>query len=155
MLLQKIFTPDRIKIGLESTDKDELFEEMVDTISRSEGRQFPSATVLSALHERENKMSTGIKKGIALPHCKTDAIDGLIGAIGLSRTGIEYESLDGEPVFLVCMIISSNKETEMHLQALKGLAEILNDSEYCKELFAADTPEKVFNILKEFESMDN
>ena len=100
MLLQQVFAPGSIKIGLESEDKDELFEELVDMLAKEGGRDFPRASVLAAVREREDKMSTGIKKGIALPHGKAEGLIGICGALGISRRGIEYASLDGEPVYL-------------------------------------------------------
>lgn len=96
MLLQQVFTPGRIKIGLESEEKDELFEELVDLVASHDKRAFPRVAVLSAVREREAKMSTGIKKGIALPHGKAEGVESLVGAIGVSRHGIDYSALDGE-----------------------------------------------------------
>ncbi len=153
MLLQQVFTPARIKIGLESGEKDELFEELVDLLDRSGGRDFPRRNVLAAVRDREAKMSTGIKKGIALPHGKAEGIEGLVGAIGVSRSGVDYDSLDGEPVYLVFMLISSTKDSELHLSALKRLARLLDDPEFYTELVAAETPERAFEILKSFEDL--
>jgi PTS system fructose-specific IIC component/PTS system nitrogen regulatory IIA component len=153
MLLQQVFTPGRIKIGLESEEKDELFEELVDLVARQDSRGFPRASVLSAIHEREDKMSTGIKKGIALPHGKAEGVDSLIGALGISKKGIDYDSLDGEPVYLVFLLVSSPTEAELHLRALKRLARLLDDPEFYTELMAAESPEKAFQILKSFEDL--
>ena len=106
MLLQQVFTPGRIKVGLESEDKDELFEELVDVLAQGDGRNFPRTAVLRAVREREEKMSTGIKKGIALPHGKVEGIDGLTGVLGISSRGIEYASLDGELVYIIFMLLT-------------------------------------------------
>jgi mannitol/fructose-specific phosphotransferase system IIA component (Ntr-type) len=153
MLLQQIFTPSRIKIDLESEEKDELFEELVDLVAQTEGREFPRVAVLSAIRDRENKMSTGIKKGIAVPHGKADGVSSIIGALGVSRTGIKYAALDGEPVYLVFLLVSSTKESELHLQALKRLARLLDDPEFYTELVRADSPQRAFSILKSFEDL--
>jgi PTS system fructose-specific IIC component/PTS system nitrogen regulatory IIA component len=153
MLLQQVFTPGRIKVGLESEEKDELFEELVDLVARLDTKAFPRAAVLAAIHEREAKMSTGIKKGIALPHGKAEGVDSLIGAIGISRKGIDYSSLDGEPVYLVFLLVSAPGEAELHLQALKRLARLLDDPEFYTELMEADSPEQVFQTIKSFEDL--
>jgi nitrogen PTS system EIIA component len=152
MLLQRVFAPGSIKIGLESEDKDELFEELVDMLAKEEGREFPRSSVLAAVREREDKMSTGIKKGIALPHGKAEGVPGLIGALGVSKRGIEYSSLDGEPVYLVFMLISSPKDTELHLAALKRLAVLLDDPEFYTDLLRADTPERANSIIRNYET---
>ncbi len=153
MLLQQVFTPGRIKIGLESEEKDELFEELVDLVASRDGRGFPRAAVLSAVREREEKMSTGIKKGIALPHGKAEGVDSLIGAIGISHRGIDYNALDGEPVYLVFLLVSSPNEAELHLRALKRLARLLDDPGFYTELVQADSPERAFQIIKSFEDL--
>jgi PTS system fructose-specific IIC component/PTS system nitrogen regulatory IIA component len=153
MLLQQVFTPGRIKIGLESEEKDELFEELVDLVAAQDGRNFPRAAVLKAVREREDKMSTGIKKGIALPHGKAEGVDSLIGAIGISHRGIDYSSLDGEPVYLVFLLVSSPAEAELHLQALKRLARLLDNPEFYTELVQAESPESAFQIIKSFEDL--
>jgi nitrogen PTS system EIIA component len=152
MLLQNIFAPGSIKIGLESEDKDELFEELVDMLAKEGGRNFPRSAVLAAVKDREGKMSTGIKRGIALPHGKAEGISGLYGALGVSKRGIDYVSLDGEPVHLVFMLVSSPKDSELHLAALKRLAVLLDDPEFYGDLLRSDSPARANAILKNYET---
>jgi PTS system nitrogen regulatory IIA component len=152
MLLQRVFAPGRIKIGLESEDKDELFEELVDLLAKDGGRDYPRASVLTAVREREDKMSTGIKKGIALPHGKAEGLSGLSGALGISKRGIDYSSLDGEPVYLVFMLVSSPKDSELHLAALKRLAILLDEPEFYTDLLRSDSSERASAIIRNYES---
>jgi PTS system nitrogen regulatory IIA component len=152
MVLQKVFAPGSIKIGLESEDKDELFEELVDMLAKEGGRSFPRSSVLAAVRDREDKMSTGIKRGIALPHGKAEGLSGLKGALGISKRGIEYASLDGEPVYLVFMLVSSPKDSELHLAALKRLAVLLDDPEFYTDLIRADSPERANAIIRNYET---
>jgi len=151
MLLQQIFTPARIKTALESEDKEELFEELVDLLTRDGGKFFPRGAALEAIRNREAKMSTGIKKGIALPHGKAVGIRDLVGAIGISRRGIDYDSLDGESVYIVFMLLSSPEDSELHLGALKRLALLLDDPEFYTEIMGAESRERVFGVIKCFE----
>lgn len=153
MLLQQVFTPGRIKIGLESEEKDELFEELVDLVASHDKRAFPRGAAMAAIKEREAKMSTGIKKGIALPHGKAEGVEGLVGAIGISRRGIDYDALDGEPVFLVFLLVSSPNDSELHLRALKRLARLLDDAEFYTSLVACETPEQAFGVIKSYEDL--
>jgi len=152
MLLQNVFAPGCIKIGLESEDKDELFEELVDMLAKEGGSDFPRSAVLAAVRDREDKMSTGIKRGIALPHGKADGLVGLMGALGISKRGIEYASLDGEPVYLVFMLVSPPQESELHLAALKRLAVLLDDPEFYTDLLKADSPERANAIIRNYET---
>jgi PTS system nitrogen regulatory IIA component len=152
MLLQNVFAHGSIKIGLESEDKDELFEELVDMLAKEGGRSFPRSAVLAAVKDREDKMSTGIKRGIALPHGKAEGLPGLMGALGISKRGIEYASLDGEPVYLVFMLVSNPKDSELHLAALKRLAVLLDDPEFYTDLIKADSPDRANAIIRNYET---
>jgi nitrogen PTS system EIIA component len=153
MILLKVFQPSAIKAGLESEYKDELFEELVDVLAQSypPNSEFPRQEVIRALEQREAKMSTGIAKGIALPHATVEGIDSLRGAIGVSRKGIDYESLDGNPVYLVFMLVSPPQEAEIHLQTLRRLAVLMEDRDIVQRLSAAGSAEAAYMVLKEFE----
>jgi nitrogen PTS system EIIA component len=152
MLLQKVFARSSIKIGLESEDKDELFEELVDMLAKEGGRNFPRSAVLAAVRDREAKMSTGIKRGIALPHGKAEGLPDLRGALGVSKRGIEYASLDGEPVHLVFMLVSAPDDSDIHLAALKRLAILLDDPEFYTNLVKAESPERAEAIILNYET---
>jgi len=152
MLLQDIFTAARIKIDLEAEEKDEVFEELVDHLVRNSGLSGRNE-IINAIQERESKMSTGIKTGIALPHGKTDAVDGICGAIGISRKGIDYDSLDGEPVHLVILLLSSKNDSELHLRTLKRIAGLLEFSEFYQQILKTESPEKANAVVRHYENM--
>ncbi len=152
MLLSQVFSPSRIKIGLESEEKDELFEELVDILARDGGRGYPRDIVLGAIREREGKMSTGIARGIAVPHGQAEGVSGISGVLGISKKGIEYESLDGQPVYLVFLLVSSANDSELHLAALKRVAIILDDPEFYTELVKADSSARANAIIRNFEA---
>jgi PTS system fructose-specific IIC component/PTS system nitrogen regulatory IIA component len=152
MFLHDVFLPDFIKINLEAEDKDEAFEELTDHFCqaiKSNARE----DILSALREREAKMSTGIQKGIAIPHGKTNAINTVSGALGISRTGIDYDALDGEPVYILFMIVAPQKDTEKHLRILKRLAELLENPNFCIELQAQRDAQSAYRIICKYEDM--
>jgi mannitol/fructose-specific phosphotransferase system IIA component (Ntr-type) len=150
MILGQVFTPKAINVNLVSEDKDEVFEEMVEefialqpSLDRSE--------VLASIQEREDKMSTGIIPGIAVPHGKSSFFSEIKGAIGLSTDGIDYDSLDQKPVHAVFMLISPLENSEEHLQVLKVLAQILEDPSFYRTIMSAKSPEEVYDILCSFE----
>ena len=93
MTLAEVFNPNIIKGGLESDDKDELFEEMVQVIIDSYS-SLSREKLLLALEQREALMSTGIIHDVAVPHGKTDGVKNILGCIGISKKGIDYDSLD-------------------------------------------------------------
>ncbi|MDR1072832.1 MAG: PTS sugar transporter subunit IIA [Treponema sp.] len=149
MLLSEVFTKDLIKINLEAEDKDEAFEELVDffcTVRNSNARE----EILKSLRERERLMSTGIKPGVAIPHGKLLFLDEIQGICGVSKKGVEYDALDGQPVHLIFMILVPG-ETDKHLKALKNLAELLLNPQFYIDLCSRKNVEGVYNTLKEYE----
>lgn len=153
MVLGRIFSPDLIKIDLESEDKDETFEEMVDLFVT----KYPSAAredILTVIRNRELKLSTGIKAGIALPHAQSSAVPiGEHGIIGISRQGIDYEALDGKPVHLVFMILTASEDYSMHLRILKRLAALLDNPDFYQTLLEQKTSDGAYKTICKFEDM--
>ena len=153
MILQKIFRPSMIKMNIESESKEELFEELVDHLSKtsSAGYRFPRAEIIKALEARESKMSTGIATGIALPHATVEGLSCLQGVLGISRKGIDYDSLDGHPVYLVFFLLAPLGGSEFHLQALQSLARLIEDKGLIQRLSTASSSEEAHAVFTEFE----
>jgi nitrogen PTS system EIIA component len=148
--LTELFTPERIKVGLEAEDKAEVFEELVDLLVSRYGLDCRD-DILEAIQRREEKMSTGIKRGIAIPHAKTSFTRGVIGVVGVSRQGIDYASLDGEPVHLLFLVVSSEQDAGTHLAALKKIALLVENPEFLSEMVRAQDAEKAHGIMKKHE----
>ena len=151
MFLRDVFQPEFIKVNLESEDKDEVFEEMVDHFCHAGKTNAKRAVILEAIRKREAKMSTGIQKGIAIPHATSDAVDKVSGVLGVSRKGIDYDALDGEPVYLLFMVIAPPTDTEEHLRTLKHLAESLENPQFCDDLQSQKDSRGVYKIICNFE----
>lgn len=152
MLLQDLFTPSRIKVDMEALDKEEVFEELVDYMlnvykitERNE--------IIKAITEREKLMSTGIARGIALPHGKTDAVNGIHGVLGISKHGIDYEALDNEPVYLVFLVVSSLSDSVQHIRVLKKLAKLLEMPDFRMDLQHAENAEKAARLIVKYETL--
>ena len=152
MFLYELFPPELIKIGLDADDKDEVFEEMVDQFCQVARVNFREE-ILEAIYNRESKMSTGIHKGIAVPHGKTNAIENIHGILGISRKGIDYDALDGEPVYMLFMLLAPLKDSEMHLRLLKRLAGILDNPNFYLELIEQTNPHEAQRIIKKYEEI--
>jgi nitrogen PTS system EIIA component len=146
MLLEQLFSIERIKVDVESLERRPLFSELVDFLALSTRRAIDPAAVLSALEEREAKMTTGIYPRVAIPHAKVAGIGGCYGVVGLSRSGVDYGSLDGKPVNLVFMLVSDAEEAAEHLKALKTLAARLDDA-LVEEMLGASGPAEVHAAL--------
>jgi PTS system fructose-specific IIC component/PTS system nitrogen regulatory IIA component len=152
MFLSEVFPPELIKIGLDSVDKDEAFEEMVDKYCQTR-KSGDREKILGAIWARESKMSTGIKKGIAIPHGKTSAVDNICGILGISKKGIEYDSLDGQPVYILFMLLVPETDSENHLRIIKRLAELLNNHACYTDLLAQKDPHSASGIIKKHEDI--
>ncbi len=152
VLLHELFSAPRIKCHLEAEDKTEAFEELVDhlvTQYRTDSRD----EILEAIRRREEKMSTGIKKGIAIPHAKTKFTRGVIGVLGVADHGIDYESLDGEPVRILFLLVSSEEDAGTHLAVLKKIALLVENPGFSRDVLTAGSPEKVSRIIQKYEAM--
>jgi len=152
MILQDVLLPEFIKIDMEAEDKDEAFEELVDYYCRADSSDAHDE-ILEAIFARETKMSTGIHKGIAVPHGKTKAVNTVKGVLGISRKGIQYDSLDGEPVYLLFMIISPMEDSEVHLRLLKHLAELIEIPQFQMELQSQKDSQSAYKIVRKYEEM--
>lgn len=150
MVLEDVFTKETVIVDLESTEKDELFEEMVEAL-HSVYPEIDRAEAIFALNDRESKMSTGIMHSVAVPHAVVPSLKGLVGAIGISRKGIGYDSLDKAPVYIVFMILAGEGQTEKHVQILKSLAVVLQKPGFVEKLSSCSSAADVYNLIIETE----
>ena len=152
MFLHDLFPPEFIKVDLQAEDKEEAFEELIDHFCQTT-RTNIREDLLEALREREAKMSTGIQKGIAIPHGKTSKVDSVRGVVGISGKGIDYDALDGEPVYLLFMIIAPLEDSEMQLRVLKRLAEMLENPQFYIDLQAQKDAAGAYKIICKYEDI--
>jgi len=152
MNLKNFLSPEFIKVNLKAEDKNEAFKELAAHYCKVADLPLFSK-ILDAIVKREEKMSTGIHKGIAVPHCQTDAVKKLCGVLGISEKGVQYDSLDGEPVHLLFMFIFPLNDTQEHLLLLKHLAQLIELPKFQAELQSQKDPQSAFNVLCKFEDM--
>jgi len=148
--LQDILLPAFIKVNLKAEDKNEAFKELVAHYCKTDN-SLSYAQILDAILKREAKMSTGIHKGVAVPHGKTDAVKKICGVVGISEKGVQYDSLDGEPVNLIFMIISPIDDSDNFLWMLKHLAMLIEIPQFQTELRSQKDPQSAFNVICKFE----
>ncbi|MCH7615021.1 MAG: transcriptional repressor NrdR [Nitrospinae bacterium] len=110
---------------------------------------FSREKVIRAVREREKTGSTGIGNGIGVPHARHDSMAKLVGAFARSTQGIQFDALDGEPVYLVFMLLSSKALTGQHLDALKCISRFHREEKYCKFLRHAKNKAEVRDLFKE------
>jgi len=109
-------------------------------------------SIVKAIMKREDLGSTGIGRGVAVPHTKHPSVSRLVGTVAVSREGIDFESLDGEPVQLFFLLVSPPDRPGDHLRALENISRQLRDDAFCRVLKAAKAPADIQHLL---EAADN
>ncbi|MDR0403502.1 MAG: PTS sugar transporter subunit IIA [Treponema sp.] len=145
MLLAEVFNKNLIKLDLESRDKDAVFDELVGEILAVKP-ELDGEEILAAIHDRELKMVTSVAPGVAVPHGYFRGLNGIIGALGFSRRGIEYGSRDNKPVHLVFMVLLGEGARERHLHVLSRILTFVK-SGALSYIGEAESPQKAYDIL--------
>jgi PTS system fructose-specific IIA component/PTS system nitrogen regulatory IIA component len=141
---------EAIRADLAADDKEGVIREMVQALLEArgiEGDQFES--IVKAILKREELGSTGIGRGVAVPHTKHPSVDRLVGNVAVSARGVDFESLDGDKVHLFFLLISPPDRPGDHLRALENISRRLRDDTFCKFLRQAKTPEDIQQLLEE------
>ena len=146
MAVINLIEEDIIKIPLEAKTKPDVIKELVDVLKKA-GKIEDAESVFRAVMLRENMGSTGLEKGIAVPHAKTHTVNNLVLAIGVSPEGIDFDSLDGEPSKLFFLLIATPQQAGPHIEALSEIARLTRSSNFCKLLLNAKTPKEIVDIF--------
>ncbi|MBL5833196.1 PTS sugar transporter subunit IIA [Bacillus sporothermodurans] len=150
MKITELLTLETIKLGIESTAKKEVVNELVNVLDQA-GKLNDKDKYEKAVLAREEQSTTGIGDGIAIPHAKTDAVKAPAIAFGRSTAGVDYESFDGQPSHLFFMIAASEGANNTHLEALSRLSSLLMKDVVRNKLMAASSPEEVIAVFNEFD----
>ena len=148
MMLGEIFDPRRINMNLMSKTKGDVLGELVETVKMTDSA-LDRQELLNAITMRENKMTTIILPGVAVPHGYSNTVHGIIGSVGFSRDGIEFDMQDREPVHLFFLLLMDEMSKEHHLRVLNRLLEMLN-SAALDEIRGITTPTELYNLLCRF-----
>ncbi len=146
MNLKKLLSEDTIIFNLKGNTKEEIIREMVDLLN-ARGKIKDRDVALRAVLDREQKMSTGMQHGIAIPHGKTDSVDKLVTAMGLKKEGVDFGSMDGKPSTIFIMTISSISRTGPHIQFLSEISQVLNDPDKRERILHSNSAAEVLEIL--------
>jgi PTS system nitrogen regulatory IIA component len=148
MNLKTVLTAETINLHLKGTTKDEIINELLDILVAA-GKITDRTSAFSAVMDREQKMSTGMKHGIAIPHGKSNTILDLVACVGISDKAVDFDSLDHEPCRIFIMTLSPVEKTGPHLQFLAEISLLFKNAEKRQEILSAKTPEELIKILIE------
>ncbi len=146
MNLKKVLSSDSVWVDLKADTKEGIIEEMVDRLVAA-GKINDRNGVLNAIMERENKMSTGMQNGVAIPHGKTDAVKSLVAAVGLQKAGVNFDSMDGSPCTIFIMTLSPVKRTGPHMQFLAEVSRLISQPSERERLLASRTHAEIYELL--------
>jgi mannitol/fructose-specific phosphotransferase system IIA component (Ntr-type) len=151
VLLTELLTPDRIRVPLASRTKDAVLEELVQVLEQA-GIVADSATVLRAVRQREEVLSTGIGGGVAIPHGKAEGVPGLAMAAGLVPEPIDFQALDGEPVRIFFLLVGPESAAGAHVKALSRISRLVRREDLRARLAAATSPDEFMAVVAEAEA---
>lgn len=150
MKFADFITTGAIKAELEASTKEGVIEEMVQSLldaGEIDGDQRDD--IIAAIMKREELGSTGIGRGVAVPHTKHPSVQKLVGTVGVSEGGVDFDSLDGERVQLFFLLISPPERPGDHLRALENISRQLRDETFCRFLKQSKTADDIHQLLQE------
>mgnify|MGYP000863076336 CR=1 FL=1 len=150
MKVSEILNEKLIATGLEAADKYELIEKMIELASAS-GNMTNKEKVKECVLEREKLVSTGVGKGFAIPHGKTDEIKDIVAAFAILKTPVDFDSIDLEPVKYVFLVVGKESLLNAHIKLLSKISRMMNKEEFREQLDEAKNPSEVLNMFRQEE----
>lgn len=148
MKIMDFLNEKAVSANLKAQDKEGAIRELVDLLFKA-GAIKDKEELINTLLAREALGSTGIGQGIGIPHGKSNKVKGLVAAFGLSRKGVKFDSLDGEPVYIFFLLVAPEESAGPHLKALARISRFLKDKYFRDLLREAKDEKEIIRILKE------
>jgi fructose-specific phosphotransferase system IIA component len=150
MELVDILTKDQILTDLRATNRWEAIDELIDNLVTTGKIQAQHRdAIVAVVRKREQSMSTGIGFGIGIPHASTDLIAEVVGALGRSKAGVNFDALDNQPVNLVMLFLVPQGQFQKHLHTLANIAKLLHKAEFRQALEQATDAEAMLRVIKD------
>ncbi len=150
MKVSDLLNEDFILSGFKGESKEEIINELIDLFNDDQ-RVSNINDVKTCVLEREKIMSTGVGKGFAIPHGKTNSISDILAAFGKSEKPIDYDALDGEPVHLVFLLVGKDAFVGKHIKLLSRISRLMNGDAFREKLLNAKDKTEILQVFKEEE----
>jgi PTS system nitrogen regulatory IIA component len=151
MKIMDFLSKEAVIVDLKATDKKSVIEELVQALKDAKKLK-NTEKVVNVILEREKLGSTGIGQGVAIPHGKTDALNAQVGALGISKKGIEFNALDGAPVDTICLLAGPLEVAGLHLKALSRISRLFKDKFIREAIKNAGTVDEILKIIEQEDS---
>lgn len=150
MKVLDLLSKDFIISNLQSKSKQDAINELINLFEK-DSRVIDIEKVRDAVLEREKIMSTGVGKGFAIPHGKTNAVNDILAAFGKTNNPIEYDALDGQPVNLIFLLVGKDNLVSNHIKLLSRISRMMNKDEFREKLNKAKTSDDILEIFRKEE----
>jgi PTS system nitrogen regulatory IIA component len=150
MKIMNILDPKCVVLPLKGKEKKEIIKELIDVLVQNRKiKEKDKEEVFKNVMEREKLGSTGVGLGVAIPHGRTAAVERIVGVLGISPEGVEFETLDGEPVHFVFLVLSPLEATSDYLRAISRVARLFKDKFLRETLKNVSSAEEAIKIIKQ------
>jgi fructose-specific phosphotransferase system IIA component len=150
MHLKELLNENLIIVDLKSQDKWKTIEDLVDVLIKAqEVNSQDKNELLEALYEREQKMTTGIEHGVAIPHAASDVVKQLTAAFGICKPGLDFQAIDGQPTYLIVLLVYPQGALHEHIRILASIANLLNDEAIRVKLKACKSSVEALQIIQQ------
>lgn len=149
--IHDLLTPDTVRVDLPGSTKEEVLGNLIELLDGHPAVRDLDA-VREAILDRERMMSTGVGKGLALPHAKTSSVQESVAAFGVTREPIDFGSIDNTPVHLIFMLVGTEAAKSEHIKILSRVSRLMNRDRFRERLLDVRTPEDVMAIFEDGES---
>jgi mannitol/fructose-specific phosphotransferase system IIA component (Ntr-type) len=150
MDLGDILSKEQIVPDLQATDRWQAIDELIgNLVSTGKIKSEHRDAITAVVRKRESSMSTGIGFGIGIPHASTDLIYEVVGALGRSKPGVDFNALDNQPVHLVMLFLVPQGQFQKHLHTLANIAKMLHKSDFRQALEQAPDADSMLHIIKD------
>jgi fructose-specific phosphotransferase system IIA component len=150
MRISDLLNEQLISVSLGQTDKQGVIEKLVD-LAMASGKISDKGIVLQSILEREKLMSTGLERGVAVPHAKTSAVSGLVMSLAISKEGIDFQSVDGKPSHLFFLLLAPTAAAALNIKALAQIARLTGNAKFCEAIKSAPSPQSVLELIRQAE----
>lgn len=147
MKILDVLNLDAILSDLKAKDKKGILEELVTPIATITNMNHKE--LVRVLMEREQLGSTGIGEGIGIPHGKIKGLESMVIGFGLSKKGVDFDSIDGKPTHIFFTLITPDQSTDLHLKLLARISRVLKNDDFRTKLLMATTSEEIYGIIKQ------
>lgn len=154
MELSQLLDLSNVAVGVDATDKSSLLETVIGMIADRD-EVIDAERMRQAILDRESTMSTGVGKGLGLPHAKTSAVNGILAALAVTKKPVDFASMDNEPVRIVFLLVGKEDAKSQHVRILSRISRMMNQKDVRERVLAATNPGELLKMIHDIESQLN